>query len=203
MTDSEVRPATAPHETRARRGAKRARLVASATGLLHRQGVQRTTLADVAHDADVPLGNVYYYFKTRDDLISAVIDTRAEEIRAMLDALDEEPAPAARLKALVSTWADVGEMVAADGCPIGTLVSELNKHGDALADHAGMLPRTMVDWAAGQFRALGRPEPEARELAVSLIASVLGAALVANTFRDPEMMSTQVRRIEAWIDSLT
>jgi AcrR family transcriptional regulator len=38
---------------------KRAELVAAATHLLHEQGFHRTTLADVAGRADVPLGNVY------------------------------------------------------------------------------------------------------------------------------------------------
>ena len=46
----------------------------SARALIHEQGVQRTTLADIAERADVPLGNVYYYFKTKDDLIGAVVD---------------------------------------------------------------------------------------------------------------------------------
>ena len=59
------------------RGGKRERLVASAGDLLHRQGVAATTLAQVAEAADVPAGNVYYYFKTKDDLVRAVIEDRA------------------------------------------------------------------------------------------------------------------------------
>jgi AcrR family transcriptional regulator len=39
---------------------------------MYRQGASATTLADVAQAADVPLGNVYYYFKTKDDLILVV-----------------------------------------------------------------------------------------------------------------------------------
>jgi AcrR family transcriptional regulator len=44
---------------------KRAELVRAAMGLLHEQGYQRTAFAKVATPADVPLGNVYYYFKTK------------------------------------------------------------------------------------------------------------------------------------------
>ncbi len=36
--------------------------------LLHEHGLRRTTLADVASRADVALGNIYYYFKTKDSL---------------------------------------------------------------------------------------------------------------------------------------
>jgi TetR/AcrR family transcriptional repressor of nem operon len=49
---------------RSRTRGKRERLVAAATKMLHEQGVEKTTLADTAAAADVPLGNVYYYFKT-------------------------------------------------------------------------------------------------------------------------------------------
>ena len=65
-----------------RTSGKRERLVASAAALFHHQGVQRTTLAEVATDADVPLGNVYYYFKTKDDLVAAVIGSMEGQFRA-------------------------------------------------------------------------------------------------------------------------
>ena len=55
---------------------KRERLVAGASEVIHRQGVERTTIADIARAADVPVGNVYYYFKTKDELVEAAIDSR-------------------------------------------------------------------------------------------------------------------------------
>lgn len=41
------------------------------------------------------------------------------------------------------------------------------------------------------------------ELAVTFLAGVQGGALLANAFRDPEIMTSQVRQLEHWIDSLT
>ncbi len=75
MTDSTSGQATAIEQ----RPGKRERLVAAAIQLLHQQGIERTTLADIAKAADVPAGNVYYYFKTKDEVIAAVIEahTRA------------------------------------------------------------------------------------------------------------------------------
>src|SRR5262249_52257748 len=99
------------------RGGKRQRLIASAGDLMHRQGMPVTTLAQVAEAADVPLGNVYYYFKTKDDLIRAVIDDRAAGVRAMLAAFEQRRSPATRLKALVRHWADMREVIARHGCP--------------------------------------------------------------------------------------
>jgi hypothetical protein len=59
----------------------------------------------------------------------------------------------------------------------------------------------IIDWAEGQFREMGRRD--ARERAVNLFAGVQGAALLANAFRDPDIMSGQVRHLERSIDSLS
>jgi TetR/AcrR family transcriptional repressor of nem operon len=60
--------------------------------------------------------------------------------------------------------------------------------------------RIPIDWAEQQFKAMGRRD--ARDLAVALIASYEGIALLTNTFRDPELMSREGRRLQRWIDSL-
>src|SRR5690349_17877225 len=109
------------------RGGKRERLTASAGDLLHRQGVAATTLAQVAQAADVPPGNVYYYFKTKDDLVRAVIDAQAEQVRALLAALQAQTGPAGRLKALARQWVEMRDLVARYGCPFGTLATELDR----------------------------------------------------------------------------
>jgi hypothetical protein len=35
-----------------------------------------------------------------------------------------------------------------------------------------------------------------------MLAAVQGAALLANTLRDPDIMTGQIRRLDRWIDSL-
>jgi TetR/AcrR family transcriptional regulator, transcriptional repressor for nem operon len=186
--------------TQTHRGGKRERLVASASDLLHHNGVARTTLADVANAADVPLGNVYYYFKTKDELVQAVIDAHADAIRAMLGSFERHRSPRARLKAFARSIAHTGQYAARSGCPHGTLCSELDKRQDGLDRTAATLMALYTDWAEEQFQRMGRKD--ARDLAVTLIAVFQGASLLANTFRDPAVMSSQARRLERWIDSL-
>src|SRR5215471_4044808 len=80
---------------------KRERLIAAACQAMYAQGVEKTTLADVAAAAGVPLGNVYYYFKTKNDLLQAVIETHLHDIGATLAAIEAaHAAPRERLKAL-------------------------------------------------------------------------------------------------------
>src|ERR1700726_3523518 len=85
---------------------KRQRLVDGARLVLHQQGVEKTTLADIAQAADVPVGNVYYYFKTKDELVQAAIDAQAQDIKTMLASFDRHRSPKARLKALVRALTD-------------------------------------------------------------------------------------------------
>jgi AcrR family transcriptional regulator len=181
-------------------GGKRERLIDGARQTLHAQGVQSTTLADIATAADVPVGNVYYYFKTKDDLVQAVIATHADEIKARLTALESHRTPKARLRAFVRMLTDERELAARYGCPQGTLCSELDKRDDELSRSCTQLVRLPIEWAEQQFRAMGRRD--ARELAVALIASYQGIALLTNTFRDPDLMAREGRRLESWIDSL-
>src|SRR5260370_35819595 len=179
---------------------KRQRLVEAARVLLHQQGVEKTTLADIAQAADVPVGNVYYYFKTKDELVQAAIDARAQDIETTLASLDHHRSPKARLKAFAKLLTTQRELAARYGCPHGTLCSELNKRDDGLGQAGTKLMQLWIDWAERQFRSMGRRD--ARDLAVALIASYQGITLLTNTFREPQLIVHEARRLDRWIDSL-
>jgi AcrR family transcriptional regulator len=181
------------------RSGKRERLITGARQVLHEQGVETTTLADIANVAEVPVGNVYYYFKTKDELVAAAIDAHCQEIQTTLASLDRHRTPKARLKAFVRMLVGTRELAARYGCPQGTLCSELDKRDDGLSSACAELIRIPIDWAERQFRAMGRRD--ARDLAVALIAAYQGIALLTNTLRDPELMTREGRRLERWIDS--
>src|SRR5919198_1091049 len=181
---------------------KRERLVESATALFHEQGVHRTTLAEVAERAEVPLGNVYYYFKTKDELVGAVLAGYQEQAATLIDSFEHgRRTPQARLKALVHNWSDMRDAVVNHGCPMGTLCAELDKLQGGLDREAAKVMTRIIDWSEDQFRQLRRQD--ARDLAVALFAGIQGAALLANTFRDPSLLTRQTRHLERWIDSLS
>jgi TetR/AcrR family transcriptional regulator, transcriptional repressor for nem operon len=183
------------------RGAgKREKLVAGAREVMHQQGIEKTTIADIAEAAEVPVGNVYYYFKTKDELIDASIESHVSDVRTLLASLERHRSPQARLKALVRALSAQRELAASYGCPMGSLCSELGKREDGGDHDCSQLLRLPIDWAETQFRQLGRRD--ARDLAVALMASYQGIALLTNSFRDPQLMAREARRLERWIDSL-
>jgi AcrR family transcriptional regulator len=180
---------------------KRERLINSAKALMHEQGMHTTTLADIAERADVPLGNVYYYFKTKDDLVQAVVGGRVDEVRALLTRLDARKSPRARLKGLTANWSEAAQLVADSGCPLGSLCSELAKSSTGSPALGAEVFDVLLSWAAAQFRESGRRD--AADLALMMISSIQGAALLCNSLRDASIMTRQVRQLDRWIDSLT
>ncbi|OBA70220.1 TetR family transcriptional regulator [Mycobacterium sp. 1554424.7] len=180
---------------------KRERLIAAACDLFYRQGIAGTTLAHIAEAAEVPLGNMYYYFKTKDDIVAAVVEARAEEIRAATAALQRKyGSPKARLKALVGMLAESGEAIADHGCALGTLCTELSNQSGKSPTLTAPLMQTLLDWAEQQFHAMGRRD--ARELARELVIAYEGSAVLTNALAQPELMAQQARRIEKWINAL-
>jgi TetR/AcrR family transcriptional regulator, transcriptional repressor for nem operon len=183
------------------RPGKRERLVAAAQELVYRQGVARTTLAHIAEAADVPVGNVYYYFKTKDDIVLAVVQSQAQQIESTLAEFERRHrTPKARLKALVRFLAEHADSTAQYGCPHGTLSSEIAKQAEGPDPVAAALIQIQLEWAEQQFRAMGRRD--AHDLAVELLVGYQGSAVLTNALTQPDLMARQARRLEKWIDGL-
>ncbi len=182
---------------------KRDRLVGAARTMFYQQGVTRSTLADIAQQAQVPLGNVYYHFRTKDALVEAVIQEYVQELEAMFAHWEQQHAdPRERLLALLVTGRNEVNMVARYGCPHGSLCQELDKDDNQLAEIASRLFQVYLNWIQAQFRQLGKTEQEANDLAVDLISSLQGIYVLSNSFRSPELLERKLQRLETWVRAL-
>src|SRR5712672_1049294 len=81
---------------------KRDRLIEAAKILFYQQGVTGTTLADIAQQAEVPLGNIYYHFRTKEALVEAVIQAHLQQLQSLFARLDRHPDPRQRLLGLLA-----------------------------------------------------------------------------------------------------
>lgn len=109
---------------------KRERLIAAGQRLFHRRGVADTSLADVAENLGVPMGNIYYYFKTKDELVEAVAEHQRHGIYRLFEELDRNPQPEQRLSKFLASFESVREERAAYGCPVGVLCQEMTRGSD-------------------------------------------------------------------------
>jgi len=71
---------------------QRDRLLEAAMVLFSRQGIGETTLSAIAREAGVTPAMVHYYFKSRDQLLDAVIDERIQPRRVALSQVFENDA---------------------------------------------------------------------------------------------------------------
>src|ERR1700730_18016602 len=103
---------------------KRTRLIETAMKLAYERGFRETSLADIAQAARVPVGNVYYYFKTKEELGEAVVERRLAQFRELREEIDRLSSPKKRLFAFVESIHGNRERLARGGCPLGDLCSE-------------------------------------------------------------------------------
>lgn len=181
---------------------KRIRLIEAAKVLIHQQGFNLTTLADIAQEADVPLGNVYYYFKTKEAIGIAVIEKRSAELAERLATWSELSDPLARLASLLRHGLEDLDTKARFGCPIGGLCQELGKQGGSLSDLAAKLLHDVLKWSEEQFRAIGVDEVKAANYALNLISSIQGMFLLTHTFKDPKIAQRQTEELQTWLEGI-
>jgi AcrR family transcriptional regulator len=109
------------------REATREAILRCAAARLAREGIEGTTLLDVAHDAGLSKGAVTHHFASKDDLVDAVVLRSAEALAARLAALPAEgpfgELLRARCDALWSAWDDD-----LDDARVMTLVSAAAHH---------------------------------------------------------------------------
>jgi TetR/AcrR family transcriptional repressor of nem operon len=181
---------------------KRDRLIEAAKIMFYQQGVTGTSLADIAQQAQVPLGNIYYHFRTKEALVEAVIQAHLQELQSLFAQLDRDPDPHQRLLGLLAAERKSEHSLARYGCPYGSLSQELNKEDGEPATMAARLFQTYLDWTATQFRLLGKDEEEAKDFALDLITSLQGTFVLTSSFRSPELLERKLQRLEIWLRML-
>jgi AcrR family transcriptional regulator len=179
---------------------KRSRLVSAAVGLAYQNGFGATSLADIAREAEVPLGNVYYYFKTKDEIGAMIVEQRLAELSAQRQRWNEAGSPKDRLCACVQDVFENRDSLAESGCAVGTFCSELHKTGCAVAATATEIFAQHLAWIESQFRALGKGK-ESNGLALHLLSAMQGVSILAHSFHDPGLVATETKRLKSWIRS--
>lgn len=180
----------------------RRRIVATANELFYRKGYNRTSFSDIAVAAGLSRGNFYYYFKTKDEILSAVIQYRLDGIRTMLEDWERQyPNPRERLKRFVRMLSHGEDNILRYGCPMGSLTMELSKTQLSLHSEAAQMFELFRQWLEVQIAELG-PRADAGALALHLLALVQGISLVGNVYADPAFLHQEIARLVAWIDSV-
>jgi TetR/AcrR family transcriptional repressor of nem operon len=179
----------------------RQEIVAAADRLFYEQGFEATSFADIATAVGLSRGNFYYHFKTKDEILQAVIAHRLAATRATLDGWQSEGAdPTARIRSFIGILIANREKIVAYGCPVGTLCNELAKRDHGMKGEAKKLFTLFREWLARQFVALGR-EADADALAMHVLMRSQGVASLATAYGDEAFIRREVDDICAWLEA--
>jgi AcrR family transcriptional regulator len=196
----------------------RAEIVAAADDLFYRRGYAHTSFADIAAVVEISRGNFYHHFKSKDEILEAVIAARIANTERMLECWERAAkGPAAKGSAAKGSAAKGSadcirsfiRMPVANrgditryGCPVGTLCAELAKLDHASQPGANQLFALFRAWLAKHFAQLGR-DADADDLALHILARSQGVASLANAFHDEAFIRREVRAMEEWLEGVT
>jgi TetR/AcrR family transcriptional repressor of nem operon len=179
----------------------RQRIVEIADQLIYQHGFAKTSFADIADAVGISRGNFYHHFKTKDDILEAVIELRLSRTQQMLEKWEKEgETPTERIQSFIHILIMNRSKIKQYGCPVGTLCTELAKLEHAAQSHANELFGLFRTWLRKQFSQLGCRQ-KADELAMHLLMRSQGIATMASAFNDEKYIRKEVQNMHDWLNT--
>ena len=177
-------------------------IVEAADQLFYKRGYHQTSFRDISDATGIPRGNFYYYFKTKDDILNAVVDSRVQVYSGILQGCEQESSdPRQRLLCFSNMLAKFEDNIVVSGCPIGTLCSELVKDEAGLQEVSRAVFLLMRQWLVEQFTALNSTDADNK--AMDMLARMQGITVMASAFGDRTFMHRSLKDLHAWVNSQT
>jgi AcrR family transcriptional regulator len=178
-------------------------IVEAADQLFYQRGYEHTSFSNIADVVQISRGNFYFHFKSKDEILHAVIDLRLARTRQMLEQWEAEgKVPEDRIRSFIDMMIANRAAIKRYGCPVGTLCTELAKLGHASQAEARELFTLFRAWLRRQFTLLGR-EADADVLAMHLLGRSQGVATLASAFQDETFIRVEMQQMCEWLETLT
>lgn len=189
----------------------RERLLETGARLVHERGYTAVSVADICSDAGLKKGSFYHFFRSKRDLVLAVIDRYAESYASLMTQCGTDCAlpPREQLRrvfdlmhqSMVRGHREVGCM---RGCPVGNLALEMADRDDLIRRK---LSTIFAGWTAGLQRILAQAcaqgelnvnDPQGT--AETLVAHAQGAILLSKAANDPGVFDRLMNGVLAMLE---
>jgi TetR/AcrR family transcriptional repressor of nem operon len=186
----------------------RDKLVAAARELFWARGYAATGLADVLAKAGVRGGSLYYFFKSKEELLRAVLEQYLTLLRPVVidPAFATTEDPIERVFAVLAGYrAGLVFTECRHGCPIARIALEAT---DATDETRGLIALNFDNWAGAIQTALDLagdrlPAGVDREVLARFVLTVMeGAIMQAQAHRDLARFDTAVAQLRDYFDRL-
>jgi TetR/AcrR family transcriptional regulator, transcriptional repressor for nem operon len=182
----------------------REQILDAAGRLIHLRGFHNTSVDDILRESGVGKGNLYYYFKSKDELGFAALDRTLDRIRE--EVLEGVFAPGGDPWKQLEAFLDFSVERArregcTGGCPLGNLALEMSDIHEGFRTRLGQAfgqLRSTIEETLGQARAQGtfRIGADIPRLAHFIIAGLEGAFMMGKLHRDIELMTSVVEELK-------
>ena len=157
--------------------------------LFRRQGFAGTAVKQIVAEASAPFGSIYHHFPGGKEQLGEEVIRSSGAIYAQLIDLFFQPgcdpveATRAFFAGAAQTLLDSGY---ADACPIATVALEVSSTSEPLREACAEVFESWIDAAAARLTEAGVAREQARALAISILASLEGAFVLARALRSTE-----------------
>jgi AcrR family transcriptional regulator len=186
----------------------RDRLLEAAMHLFWEKSYADTAVAEILERADANSGSFYYFFKSKGDLLLAVLERYVHLLPSQIlePAFSRTEDPIERIFAILSGYrAALIETGCTFGCPIGKLSLEIG--GEQLGIHR-KIAENFANWAEAVRQCLAAaadrlpPGTDMRALSQFVLAVMEGGVMQARSHRTLEPFDAAVSQLRNYFDLL-
>jgi TetR/AcrR family transcriptional repressor of nem operon len=187
----------------------RERILARSAQLFNRRGYSGSSLADIMRETGLEKGGIYNHFSSKEQLAVEAFDYASGLVEERVrQALAGKFHARERLLALVSVFQGIVEdPPVIGGCPILNTAIDADDANEALRDRVRAAMDNLRDTIQRiVFKGIERQELrsgiDADEVASILIATLEGAIMLSNLYKDPVHMKRAALHIAKYIETV-
>jgi AcrR family transcriptional regulator len=174
-------------------------IIDAARNHIYHKGFGATSYANIAQETRLKKGNIQYHFKSKDELLQAVIEQQISAIRQQLENWSLDCGTTYDcVERFIAMVDDNADNLSQYGCPMGTLNSELGKDHREQQQQARSMFDLYLRWLEARFSAI-LPRDTARARAEQLMVMAQGASLMAHIHEDPDIVHRQASLMREWL----
>ena len=166
----------------------RERIVRAAARAIRKHGYEGVGVADVMKEAGLTHGGFYAHFASRDALLAQAAEQAGLESIESLSSAIARARPGEELMALVDTYLADRHVEAPEqglGCPFAAAGSEVPRQSGEVRRAVSRRIKEIIGLVERQFPDWGKDS--AHEKAMAIVASMVGALLLARAAGDPQL----------------
>lgn len=173
-------------KTASRKEITHERIVEVAARAIRRSGYHGTGVADIMKEAGLTHGGFYAHFASREALLAEAADRAGAEAVGLSERIAAAVPPGQALPAMIQAYLSAEHFAGIEtGCPISALGSEMPRQAPEVRHAATRRIKEMIDVVARELPGWGTPA--GHEEALMIVASIVGAMIMARAVDDPRL----------------